>query len=141
MEQTIAGMEADANALDQRAQATAEKQENAQAHIGKLKEQMGTIKSQELEKKAQITDLTNLAQDYSELRNKWVKEADKKKMDALIKVMDGTPEKEQVFIMDSLAQFFSSDENATYESTKEEYFKDKDAFDFSASKSECFQKV
>ena len=64
---------------------------------------MNNIKGVDAEKKAQISDLNQLANDMSEQRNKWVKDVDKKNWELLTKTMATGPAAEQVFIMDSLA--------------------------------------
>lgn len=57
--------------------------------------------------------LRELSGDMSELRNKWVKECDKKNMEAVHKALAAGGEAHHVYIMDSLATFFAG-EPATF---------------------------
>ena len=63
----------------------------------------------------------------SEQRNKWVKDVNKKNFDALLKAMATEPDQRQVFIMDSLAKFFTANPDATFKDTQE-FFADHLAF-------------
>jgi len=63
----------------------------------------------------------------SEQRNKWVKDVNKKNFDALLKAMAANPNEIHVFIMDSLAKFFTADPNSTFKDAPE-FFTDHLAF-------------
>lgn len=70
-----------------------------------------------------------MANDMSEQRNKWVKDCTKKNMDEVHKAMANANADPEVsvhhrFIMDSLAKFFSGNNEATFESHKAEFFVD-----------------
>ena len=127
MEVTIKALSDEADRLEERSESAAQKQKEAKSKIESLKESISNIKGVDASKQAQISDLTQLASDMSEQRNKWVKDVDKKNFDAVLAAMNGGASKEQVFIMDSLAQFFTADPNATFKGNQE-FFTDHLAF-------------
>ena len=60
----------------------------------------------------------------SELRNKWVKEANEKNITEMNKAMAAGASETHKTIMDSLAQFFTADPSSTYAATKDVFFVD-----------------
>lgn len=60
----------------------------------------------------------------SELRNKWVKEANDKNMTDMNKAMEAGANDVHKTIMDSIAQFFTADPSSTYAATKDAFFVD-----------------
>jgi len=123
MQEVIDGLEAEAASLEERATAAAEKQAAAQEEMAKLNEEINTNKGNDSMKQKEVMGLKELSQDMSELRNKWVKDADKKNMDAVNKALATDANPIHIFIMDSLATFFAG-EATTYADTKDIYFAD-----------------
>lgn len=61
-------------------------------------------------------------------RNKWVRDIDQPVFDKLTRAMQMGASEQQTFIMDSFAQLFSHETNATYAANKATYFSDANMF-------------
>ena len=127
MQDVIDGLEAEAAKLEERAQTAAEKQENAQAEMKKITDEINENKAQDAQKQKEVMGLKELTQDMSELRNKWVKDANAKNMKEVNAALAANPNPTHVYIMDSLATFFAG-EPTTYAATKAEYFADENVY-------------
>jgi len=115
MEEIITGLETDAANLEERSENAAQKQVEADNEIAKLKEEINNNKGADSVKQKEVSGLKELSDDMSELRNKWVKEVDRKNIDAVTKSMALNNDAVHTFIMDSLAVFFSGSADATYQ--------------------------
>jgi len=66
--------------------------------------------------KSQIADADNLIEEMNEVKGKEVKQCDAKNFEAVKKkLVAGGLEKEQLYLFDSLAKFFSGNADAVYE--------------------------
>lgn len=124
MEEIIQKLEADAAELEERATAAAEKQAEANASMDAVKQEIANNKGADSMKQKEAMGLKELSQDMSELRNKWVKEANEKNITEMNKAMAAGASETHKTIMDSLAQFFTADPSSTYAATKDVFFVD-----------------
>ena len=127
MQEVIDGLEAEAAKLEERAQAAAEKQAAAQEEMNKINSEINDNKANDAQKQKEVMGLKELTQDMSELRNKWVKDANEKNMKAVNAALAANAHPIHTYIMDSLATFFAG-EQTTYAATKAEYFADPNVF-------------
>ena len=127
MQEVIDGLEAEAAKLEERAQAAAEKQAAAEEEMNKINSEINENKAADAQKQKEVMGLKELTQDMSELRNKWVKDANEKNIKAVNAALAAGANPIHTYIMDSLATFFAG-EQTTYAATKAEYFADPNVF-------------
>ena len=126
MQKIIDDLTEQANSLEERAKQAADKQAEADAEIEKVTKEIGDNKGADSIKRKEFQGLKELSDDMSELRNKWVKDADKKNMQAVNLAM-AQPNAIHTFILDSLATYFAG-EPTTYADHKEDFFADEQVY-------------